>query len=507
MLSRTDAIALLEDELKAFFAAEQTRLAGIDCWYRWQHEDVRIPNQATEELKALVQLAKTPWASLVVTVVAQNMKVDGYRTPESRDDAPSWRLWKANGLNGRQRAVHRASLAYGVSYGTAMPGIDDLTKQPMAVLRGVSPRKMLAFYANPAEDVWPVYALRSDGPGAWRLYDNEAIYRFRTDTTEGGGSELVYVGEEVHEVGVCPIVRFSNMLDLDGRTDGEVEPLIPVMKRIDKTSYDRLMIQHFNSWKVRTVAGMAEPDTEEDAIRAKLKLRHDDLLVAEDPDTKFGTLPETPVDGMIRAYETDIKTLAAASQTPVHALTGDMINLSAEALAAANAQLDAKVAERRQSAGESWAQLLRLGSYIDGDTEAANDVMAEVTWADTSVRSMAQAADALGKMATMLGVPPQALWSLIPGVTKTDVDDWKSLAAETDGFGMLAEVLDGQTTPAVIDPEEVKAKADAMGVLIRAGVTAETAAQAVGMPGLQFTGAVPTSLRLPQGEADALEQV
>lgn len=32
----------------------------------------------------------------------------------------------------------------------------------------------------------------------------------------------------------------------------------------------------------------------------------------------------------------------------------------------------------------------------------------------------------------MLGVPPQALWGRIPGVTNADVEDWKRLLEEGD---------------------------------------------------------------------------
>jgi hypothetical protein len=92
---------------------------------------------------------------------------------------------------------------------------------------------------------------------------------------------------------VCPIIRHANMLDLDGRCDGEVEPFIPAAARINKTAFDRLVTQHFSSWKVRTVAGMAQPDDDESVNRKKLEMRQEDLLVAEDPDTKFGTLDET----------------------------------------------------------------------------------------------------------------------------------------------------------------------------------------------------------------------
>ncbi len=177
--------------------------------------------------------------------------------------------------------------------------------------------------------------------------------------------------------------------------------------------------------------------------------------MAEDPDTKFGTLPETPLDGVIRAGEADIRTLAAASQTPAHALTGDLINISAEGLAAARADLAGKVTERKKSFGKAHDQWLRLGSLVDGDTDSARDVMAHVTWADTSIRSLATAADALGKMATMLGVPVKALWAMIPGVTRTDVQEWEALAAEGDAFAQLGSLLEQQATPPAVPPASV----------------------------------------------------
>lgn len=449
MLNRQDVLELAQDQLWPALKQERDRLLQIDQWYRWNHEDVVIPRRATEELRSLLQLAKTPWLGLVVTNVAQAMYVDGYRTPDARDNSEvPWRLWQQNDLDGRQMAINRAMLAYGQSYGTALPGVDQFGAET-AVLRGVSPRKMLAFYADPAEDDWPMYALRAEPtvgqPAYFRLYDEEAVYYLGWETTTTG-SKMVYLEDRVHDVGVCPVVRFANKLDLDGRTDGEVEPFIPLAKRIDKTSYDRLLAQHFNSWTVRTVAGMAAPDEEEEANRAKLRLRQDDILIAEDPDTKFGTLPGTQLDGFIRAYESDIRTLAAATQTPVHALTGDLINLSADALAAARAELDAKTTERKKSAGKSYDQWLRLGAHIVGDEVAAQDVMAHVTWADTSVRSLATAADALVKFQSM-GVPSKALWQMIPGASKSDVDEWVQLAEEGDALANLTALLDRQTAP------------------------------------------------------------
>jgi hypothetical protein len=47
---------------------------------------------------------------------------------------------------------------------------------------------------------------------------------------------------------------------------------------------------------------------------------------------------------------------------------------------------------------------------------------------------------------------------------------------------------------------------DALGVAVRAGVDPADAAARVGLPGVRFTGAVPTSLRLPEEDAADLEE-
>lgn len=164
-----------------------------------------------------------------------------------------------------------------------------------------------------------------------------------------------------------------------------------------------------------------------------MRLKVDDLLVAEDADTRFGSLPATPLDGFIKAYEADLTALAATSQTPAFELLGQMANMSAEALAAAKASQTAKADERKHQFGEAHERLIRLACHVAGDADGAADFRAQVRWADTSIRSLAQAVDALGKMAQMLGFPPELLWAKVPGFTQLDVDEAKARAAENAG--------------------------------------------------------------------------
>jgi hypothetical protein len=451
-LSVEEATELIVKDLFPKWLKESERLDTIDDWYRWKADDIKLPRSATAELKRLVELSKTPWLGLVVSSLSQCLYVDGYRSPLDDRQADSemepsgpWKTWHANAMDSRQVAVHRAALAYGYCFVSVLPGEDAEGKR--SVLRGVSPRKCFAVYEDPAEDLWPTYALRVDSQGkgkgyVLRLYDSDAVMTFTLDSANG---KPEFVGFENHDAGVTPFVRYANMLDLDGRCDGEVEPFIPLAARINKTSYDRLLTQHFNSWKIRTVSGMAKPDTEEEANRAKLQLRQDDLLVAEDVDTKFGTLDETPLEGFVSAWRSDIEALAAVTQTPTHALTGQLVNLSADALAAARAGLTQKVHERQKSFGASHVQALRLSALLEGNADYANDALSRVTWQDMEIRSFSQAVDALGKAAQMLQVPLFALWQRIPGVEKSDVDEWREMAAELDPMDRLAAELARQS--------------------------------------------------------------
>jgi len=478
MLGRTDVVELVKDRLFPAWDSERDKLDRIDCWYRWHHEDIRLPRGATAELRELTQLSKVPWLQLVVTAAAQAMYVDGYRSrldgdrdedaesgkPSEPVDSPPWTAWLANQMDRRQVALHRAMLAYGYAFTTVLPGQDPLTGADQAVIRGVSPRKMVALYDDPAEDDWPEFAMRIlDRKGEdyrVRVYDAEAVYELQL--AGHGSRETVLLGEPAkHDAGVCPVIRYANMLDLDGRTPGEVEPFIPLAAKINKTAYDRLLVQHFNSWKIRYVTGMSEPEDAAEATRTKLQLRQDDILIAEDPDTKFGQLDETQLGGFIQAHRADIETLAAASQTPTHELTGQMANLSAEALAAARASLNQKITERQKSAGASHAQTLKLAAALDGHDEYARDITGRVTWQDMEIRSLSQAADALVKMGT-IGIPLKALWGRIPGVEKSDVDEWVRQAEQGDPIRRMqmeleAEFEQPRTAPAAPAPESLPA--------------------------------------------------
>lgn len=442
-------VAQVVTRLEAALQTQRREAEAVDSWLRPNAvEGFNVPPKAGPEHRALAALSRTPWLGLVVTNVAQAMYVDNV-VSETGESPELWRLWLDNGMASHQIANHRSMVSYGQSFGVVTPathnGVDS------ARMRCLSPKRMAAEWEDPATDVYPVYALeamteRPDND-RWRLYAPGYIYNVQRGAT-GASTDYVVTRVYAHGLQSTPVVRFSNQLDLDGNVVGEVSPFIPTAARINKTSYDRLLAQHFNSWKVRTATGMElpydedNPDAEAEATeRLKLRLSQEDFLIAEDPNAKFGVLDGTALDTYVTAWRSDIEALAAVSQTPAHALTGQLVNLNAEALAAARSPLTQKVWERQVNAGDTYSRMLRLAASMAGLDNYAADPLVRVTWQDLEIRSMSQAVDALGKAATMLQIPHRGLWARIPGVEASDVREWERLADELADADPLSAIV------------------------------------------------------------------
>jgi hypothetical protein len=447
-LSQSDAIDTASRLLK-LREREQIRLKKISAYMRGEASSVYVPRGARQEYRWLIKRAKVNVLPLVVTVVAQALYVDGYRPAKSEENAKSWKIWQANRMDARQHGLHRAALKFGIGYNVVLPGT------PTPVITPKSPQRMTAYYEDPIDDEWPLYAvevLEHQGLKGRirrvRLYDDSKRYDLEGDAKQG--SKLAFVKSESHGLGVCPVVRYLNGDDLDGDdcVRGEVEPLIEMQDQLNSTTFNLLMAQQYAAFRQRWVTGMAPPLDENGTPQEPFNAAVNRLWTAEDPDTKFGEFGQTSLEGYLSSAEATVRHIATVSQTPPHHLLGQMANLSAEALAAAESGLQRKISERKSSFGESHEQTLRLAALAAGDKPGWSDTSAQVVWRDTEARALASTVDALGKLTQMLGVPAQELWERIPGVTQTDVARWKSTAKEADAMQQLNAMLEQQMAPA-----------------------------------------------------------
>ena len=454
VLSAAEAIATTR-RLLDMRVQETQRLDRIHEYLRDDPETRDIgglPTGAPSDVIRLARLARVNLLKYIVSARVQNMYIDGFRTPTSPNDLDVWGVWQANKMDARQIGINRAALSFGASYATALPGMRG--GEAMPVLRGYSPRQLTAAYGE--DDEWPLFALIKLGDGLYRLIDETSVYRVEVEGDAADGAMVVEPkthGVQWQGEPVCPVVRFRETDDLDDPCRGIVEPYFPLQDQVNITTFGLQVAQHYGAFRQRWIIGWLA-ENENAALRASAAR----LMQFEDSpsDISIGEFQQTELRGYIESREATIRHLATVSQTPVHELLGQFVNLSAEALEAARASAAAGVDENRTVAGESYEQLLNLAAEIMGATV---DESASVVWRDTRVRSLREAAEALGLLVEKLGVPPRALWERIPGIPQHEVERWNAMAAEGDSIGALTAMLDRQAAGAAPAPAPAPAGA------------------------------------------------
>jgi hypothetical protein len=465
-LSAADALVRAKD-MRERHQAERAELDVLRrYWTGKQKLPAVIPADAPNEVKEMARIARVNVIDIVVQALTQALFLDGFRArdEDTGDDVtvPVWNVWLANRMNKRQAGLHRATVAYGTGYTVVTPG------DPVPVIRPVSPRLLTAVYGEDPD--WPLYALeKRPTAGDWRLYDQEAVYLLAE--ARGG---FVMAGEgaphgvtDRYGAPVCPVIRYRDAEDLDLEDDadpetlggfgasqtrvvaGQIAPLMPLQDQINLTSFSLKAAEWYSAFRQRWIVGWTPASGDQKMKAAASQMWTFD----EGPDEmQIGEFNQTELRGYLESREAALKYAATLSQTPVHELVGELVNLSAEALAAAEAGRDRKVDERKTGMGESHEQTFEAVASLVG-VEIPDD--AQVIWRDTSARAFGAIVDGLGKLAQMLQVPPQELWDRVPGATQQDIRRWKAAAAEGDAIASLTAVLDRQSaTDPDVDPDD-----------------------------------------------------
>lgn len=440
-------------EVWDIFLAHHANMMVIDAWKECRLDDSMMPimpDEATDEFKKIRQNAPTPWGRLIVDTLTQSMFVDDVKLKDGTS-APAYQLWQQNGQDAWQIALHDSMATYGQAYNLILPAVGRLDKKRTAQIAGQSSLDSLAFYRDTRDDypefwIKGVQQVNDDGTSVWRItfVDEEAVHQLSMEDEDV--DRIEYIDKELHHMELTPIVRFANRMDLSGRVVGEIAPFITNFARIDQDTQDRLVVQRYGAWAVRTIAGMDKPKTDAEQRAARIALSIGDFMVSEDPETKFGSLPPTPLQGYIQSRESDIRDLAAVSQTPSYQLLGLSDNVGAEGLAAAKDATSKKIFQRRVSAGEGHENSLRLAGFAAGMSDVASDYTSRVHWRNDEAQSFLTLAQGLAQLATALEIPPEMLWERLPDWTQSDTILAKKLGAKRAADALADAQMLAETT-------------------------------------------------------------
>lgn len=465
------------------------RLIKVDEYLHGEQAGPYMPDLADDEYKLLAERSINNIMPLLVRTPVQGCYVDGYRpgkadttkTAGELTTSPAWDWWQYVGLDAKQSPIYSAAVAYGHSFflvekdaGGKLSG------------RGLSPLRTAAIYDDPAWDIDPVAVLHvnrwpeagEDGrPGKAQLWDgpDEWVLTWKDKGFED--AKLTYVGK--HGAETPPVTRFAPELDLDGRTTGLVWEMIPPQDRLNQTIFDLLVAQTGSSFNTRVFTGMAppmkqkakyeqvpdgnggftngdfigfEPEIGPDGrpipLRFQMNGRQALFLNGEgDKNVGVHNLEGTQLQGYIDSLTEVKESISSATQTPPTYLLGQIANLSAEALNAAEISLTRKIQSYQKSFGESWERVFRIVGELSQDEERSEDYNGEVMWRDTGSSALSQTADALGKLRQNVDVPVKGLWRKVPGVTQGELAQWETWREEENEDLRQAEALERAINP------------------------------------------------------------
>jgi hypothetical protein len=456
---------------------ESRRFAVIDAYEQNEINDIYVPKRAGVEYQKIVDQSRFNVMPLLVSSLANNFFIDGYRPARQDKNAAVWdAVWQANRMDGRQAGLWRAALKYGISYATVLPGETGSKKTP--VINPWSPRQLTALYDNPFADEWPRYFMTVGNPrpdyAAGTMVTPVSIYddNWRYDlalpsamldtytyssygyavlpAVDYGGLNVKDARPFYHGLGRPPAVRYLDSFgDLDHGPQGVIWPMLPAQRQLNQTTYQTLMAQQYAVHRQKAVAGLPIDEDEDGNPIQPFNVAVDTILQVEDPDVKFTEFSQTDISGYLDSRDKTLLYIASVRQIPPHTLVvGNAVsNISAEALAALEAGHQQDIAEHKISFGESAEQMLRLAGLAMDDAATWEDTSAQVRWRDTTPRSLAQVSDALGKMAQMLEVPVEELWEIIPDMTDQTLERWKAAKkkrdAERDSMAKLEGLMTG----------------------------------------------------------------
>jgi hypothetical protein len=266
-----------------------------------------------------------------------------------------------------------------------------------------------------------------------------------------------------------------------------------------------------------------EGDVNVAAMAAQLgRIRGIPDLPADDPNARDNNLDRA-----------DVKQFPASAPTPNLATLNMRAKLFAREAALPDASLaitdfanptsaDAYDASQRDLIDEAdgtvedWSTAvkrshLRALAILNDLDEIPDEWMTiEPKWRDRRYTSKSAQADAGSKIVPLIAAASSEVELELLGLDEQQIRRVMSDKRRAAGSSTLEEIRarvagEAAAAPPAEDAAAIKAKADAMGILIRSGVKPEDAATRVGFNGLGFTGAVPVTLRMPEKDAANLE--
>ena len=377
----------------------------------------------TKAYDLLMPMSNAPWASTIVDSKQDRLEVGGIRTGDADLDRLIWRqVWQNNEMDAESKLGHQGILTNGRVFATIWPDTDD-HDQVEIVLDGAD--QMVVQYREGRHRArHRVAALRSWKDETDRryvtLYRKDGIYKFvesreQTDNAErvqadGTWFEQLEVPDEPWPVanpfGVLNVIEVLTNRRLQAGAfpyaRGEFQHHVGLLDRINLLTFLGLVVAVWMGFPLRGVIGDKILRDDDDNPLPPFESKPDEIFQFENPNAKIEEFKAA--DRKNLSIFDELAQLAYSTKTPAHYFpmgTG-LSNISADMIRALEGGMHAQVdGIHKPFIGSGWEEVLRVGGLMLPDpVDVPRE--AELAWVDKQSRSLAEMADAAGKLKEIL---------------------------------------------------------------------------------------------------------
>lgn len=390
----------------------------LDTLWSYYVGDPPLP-QVAEKYRDIfreeMRKARCNYAPMCVGAMLDRMELQAVSTDQDRDtngDDLATQIMDESGFAARFKDCLAFMFGMSESFAMAVPG------GPLPSIYAIDPRRCVGI-PDPLNPVRLCAALVREYdpvlkqeraflflPGEkWELRLDNNYWRLESDQAEPVTG--------IDHLGGIPIVRFENANGL-----GEYEPHIDLLDRINDTTLQRMVLTKYQSFRQRAVI-LEDGDADDDDDEVEEPDLDTDALSA-DPGSlwvlrgaKFWESNQADLTPIITAKRDDVKEFAAVTSTPLHLITPDAANGSAEGAGLMRESATSKIRDRRARVTPPLKLLWRIAFAFAGQP---NRTGLKLHWGPIEFRSLAEkgSASAQSKDALSLERILTDIWEMSP---------------------------------------------------------------------------------------------
>lgn len=456
----------------------------LDTLWSYYTGDPPLPQlkpEYHEVFRDVLRKARSNYAPMCVAAMLDRLELQDISTLVDDDtdgDDLAADIMDETGFIAVSKDIFAYMLAMGEAYGMVVPGVEGgptlSNGQPMPSIHAIDPRRCIgipdpqnperlrAAVVHQYDPITYQHTAYLFLPGQkWTLnWDRgERVWNLLDETPEAI--------EGLDALGGIPIVRFDNLNGL-----GEYEPHLDLLDRINDTTLQRIIGFWYQALRQRGLIGDEDEENEDDTPDQQAPMIVDengqqkpavDLnkvfragpgeLWQIPSDFKIWESQQTDFSPLLNGKRDDVKEFAAVTSTPLHLITPDAANGSAQGAGLLREALTAKVRDRRARTQPRMKLLWRMVFALAGAPDRGRRM--KLHWGPLEFHTLAEMGAASAQAQGTLSTEDRCerIWDLSPDETKQNV---QRLIA--DGLAGLPTTPATPPTPA---PQPVTAGAAA----------------------------------------------